>query len=238
MTAAFGLYQRLGLPVPWRPTNKQTPLVIYGASGAVGSFAIQMAIQSNIHPLICVAGKSREFVETLIDKSKGDVVLDYRVGGDELVKEMAAVVLKTGGTLDYAFDCISSHGSYLQISQVLEPRQSKIALILPGATYEGIPPGITQLITYVGDSHKRDEKFSRNEETGTLVGNEEFAFTFFRYFGRGLQKGFFKGHPYEVVPGGLDGVETALINLKEGKASAVKYVFRVGDTKGAGQDGA
>jgi len=59
----------------------------------------------------------------------------------------------------------------------------------------------------------------------------------FRFFGRGLQEGWFKGHPYEVVPGGLGGVEGALKNLKEGRASAVKYVFRIGETEGVRREG-
>jgi len=51
-----------------------------------------------------------------------------------------------------------------------------------------------------------------------------------------LQEGWFTGHPFEVVPGGLGGVEQALRNLKEGKASAVKYVFRIGETAGIGKN--
>jgi len=53
-----------------------------------------------------------------------------------------------------------------------------------------------------------------------------------RYLARGLQSGWFTGHPLEIVPGGLGGVEQALRNLKDGKASAVKYVFKIADTEG------
>jgi NADPH2:quinone reductase len=34
------------------------------------------------------------------------------------------------------------------------------------------------------------------------------------------------------VPGGLGGLETALCNLRDGKASATKYVVRIGETSG------
>jgi len=37
MTAAVGLYQRLGLPEPWKPATSPIPLIVYGASGAVVS---------------------------------------------------------------------------------------------------------------------------------------------------------------------------------------------------------
>jgi NADPH:quinone reductase len=53
----------------------------------------------------------------------------------------------------------------------------------------------------------------------------------FRYIARGLAEGFFKPHPHEVIPGGLEGVEKGLRNLAEGKASAVKYVFKIGEPK-------
>src|SRR5450756_366700 len=80
MTAALGLYQRLGLPPPWRPATGPLPLIIYGAAGAVGSYAIKLAQASNIHPLIVIAGNSMEYVESLISREKGDTIVDYRLG--------------------------------------------------------------------------------------------------------------------------------------------------------------
>ena len=51
-------------------------------------------------------------------------------------------------------------------------------------------------------------------------------------FGKGLRDGWLRGHPVTVVPGGLSGVQEGLANLKNGKASATKYVFRIGETSG------
>ena len=61
---------------------------------------------------------------------------------------------------------------------------------------------------------------------------KDFGAVMFQLFGRGLKEGWFKPRPHEVVPGGLGGVEQALANLKAGKASAIKYVFRIADTEG------
>lgn len=58
--------------------------------------------------------------------------------------------------------------------------------------------------------------------------SRDFGYVYFKLFARGLREGWFKPHPYEVVPGGLSGVETGLTNLKAGKASAVKYIFEIG----------
>ncbi|KAB8230820.1 zinc-binding alcohol dehydrogenase family protein [Aspergillus alliaceus] len=77
-------------------------------------------------------------------------------------------------------------------------------------------------ITIVGSVHKHPE-FENNEELG---------FVFSRYFTRALSMGSLLGHPFQVRPRGLEGVEEALRDLKAGKASAVKYIFRIADTPG------
>ncbi|KAI0517102.1 GroES-like protein [Xylaria bambusicola] len=214
MTSALGLYLRLGLPQPWVPATEPIPLVIYGAASAVGSYAIQLAQKSNIHPLICVAGRSSAHVEKLIDRSKGDVILDYREGGDALVENLKKAA--DGRPLLYAFDAVSEKGSYLNLSKVLA-KGAKITLVLPLKDYSEIPEYIEHYLTNVGAAHK-DAK--------------DFGYVFFRYLARGLHEGWFKPQPQEVVPGGLGGVQQALENLMNGKANAVKYVFRISDTEG------
>ncbi|OCK77360.1 GroES-like protein [Lepidopterella palustris CBS 459.81] len=218
MTAAIGLHIRLSIPLPFLPTPSNfttpVPLVIYGGSSAVGAFALKLAALSNIHPLITIAGAGASYVETLIDRSKGDTIIDYRKGDAAVVSGIKEAL--KGATLRYAFDAVSDHGSYQNIAKVLDPHGA-ITLVLPGKKYEEIPKTATLSLTSVGDAHE-DAK--------------DFAYIYFRYMARGLQEGWFTGHPTEVVPGGLDGVERAMINLKAGKASAVKYIFRIADTGG------
>ena len=59
------------------------------------------------------------------------------------------------------------------------------------------------------------------------IGDEDFGFVFFRLFGKGLKDGWFTGHPFEVLPGGLEGVEKGLACLKAGKNRALKYIFNI-----------
>jgi NADPH:quinone reductase-like Zn-dependent oxidoreductase len=77
LTAVVGLYSsiKLGLPQPWSPATKPTPLLIYGASSAVGYYVLQLALKSNLHPLICIAGRASAHVDKLLDKSKGDAIV-------------------------------------------------------------------------------------------------------------------------------------------------------------------
>ena len=131
----------------------------------------------------------------------------------------------------YAFDAISEHNSFMNISQVLAKQGSKITLVLPWGDFSAIPDYIKQEITMVGCVHMDIEAESSEGKAGIKTGAKDFGYVFFRVFSRGLQEGWLTAHPYEVVPGGLNGLETALSNLKNGVNSATKYVFKIEDTK-------
>lgn len=218
MTAACALYAKLRLPQPWLPATEPIPLVIYGASSAVGYYAIQFALKSNIHPLICVAGRAQDHVEKIIDRSKGDTIVDYRNGNDAVVKGLKDAL--KGQKLEYAFDAVSEKNSYQNIAGALDHKTGKITFVLPGKKYDEIPDSIEKTITRVGVVHGNPDDL------------KDFGYVYFRYISKGLEEGWFKAQPQEVVKGGLDGVEQALKNLKDGKASAVKYIFKIEDTPG------
>ncbi|KAL2002021.1 hypothetical protein VTN02DRAFT_807 [Thermoascus thermophilus] len=222
MTAAIGLFSRLQLPDPWTPSPSSIPLIIYGGSTAVGAYAIKLAVRANIHPLIVVAGGGAHYVEKLIDRTKGDTIIDYRPGPDAVVQGIQDALRSTGHQkVEYAFDAVSAHGSAQNILKVLDPNGT-ITFVLP---YQDIadtfPPTLRHSWTVVGCVH------------GTMGGNDrdkDFGYVYFRYMARGLAEGWFTGHPHEVRQNGLEGVDQALKDLKAGKASAVKYVFRIGET--------
>jgi NADPH2:quinone reductase len=226
MTAALGLFQRLGLPEPWQKNTlvgkafKGEPLLIWGVGSAVGSYALQLAKRAGIGPIVTVAGRSVAHAKQFLDFGAGDVVLDYRDGEDKVIEGIKKAL--GGKKLKYAFDAISEKGSTASVCKVLDPIEGRIALVLPGKEYPMIPKTVHQDITQVGNVH------------GMGQGDEDrdFGYVWFRYFSKGLREGWFKGHPVEVVPGGLAGIEQGLRNLKAGKASAVKYVFRIADTPG------
>lgn len=212
LTAACGLNTKLGLPAPWQPASEPIPLVIYGAASAVGIYTLQLALRANIHPLICIAGKSQDHVKSFIDPSKGDTIIDYRDGDDAVVEGIKKAA--NGAKLLHAYDAISEHNSTINLGNAL-PDGAKITTVLPGSE-EGLRSGVEVHRTMVGSVH--------NEE-------KDLGFVYLRYFAKGLQDGWFKPQPQEVVPGGLGGIQTGLANLKAGKANAIKYVFRISDEK-------
>ncbi|KAK0625384.1 chaperonin 10-like protein [Bombardia bombarda] len=192
MTAAIGLHRRLGLPLPWQalPEGKEyhdIPLVIYGAGSAVGYYATQLALRANIHPLILVAGGSAEkSLVPIIEKEKGDVIVDYR-GGDAAVVEGIKAAIPAGRQLLHAFDAVSEKGSPENLGQVVG-KGGKVTFVLMGEM-AGLGEGVEQSTTMVGGVHNGGEK------------GKDFAFVFFRLFGKGLQEGWFRPQKTRVREG-------------------------------------
>ncbi|UKZ74581.1 hypothetical protein TrVFT333_002251 [Trichoderma virens FT-333] len=230
-TAAVALFARLKLPMPWHPPNKPSPLVIYGASTAVGSFAIKLARHVGVYPIIAVAGSGHAYVETLLDKSRGDAIVDYRRG--EILQDIRQA-LEAAGSRDvyHAIDAICENDSHLLVSRALSTG-GNIALINPGLDYSGLRNGVTKSIVYVGvvNGNVEDDAWLADmEKKDPIPYRRDFGLVWSTLFRRGLYDGWLTAHPYELVPGGLEGVLTALQNLKAGKASANKYVVRIAES--------
>ncbi|KAL2223372.1 putative quinone oxidoreductase [Thermoascus aurantiacus ATCC 26904] len=222
MTAAIALFQRLELPDPWTPSRTPTPLIVYGGSTAVGSYALKLAVRANIHPLIVVAGAGAHYVEKLIDRSKGDTIIDYRAGPDAVVEGIQNALRSTGhDKVEYALDAVSEKGSIETLLRVLDPHGKITFVLWYDEAAKTFPSTLQHSLTVVGAVHG---------QYGGTEKDKDFGYVYFRYFARGLAEGWFSGHPYEVRKDGLDGVEQALKDLKAGKASAVKYVFRIAET--------
>jgi hypothetical protein len=229
MTSALALYRSLALPDPWSAETAElgpTPLIIYGASSAVGIYAVQLALRGNIHPLICVAGRASDYVASFLDPSKGDVVVDYRAG-DAAVVDGVVEALKGYPPVKHVVDAISEGSSIGNIGEVLKRAgekdgkggvKGKVTFVLGE---KEVPQGVEQNFTMVGDVHNNEKQEAK-----------DFGYVYFRYFAKGLSEGWLKGQRTEVRPGGLGAIQAALQDLKDGKASAVKYIFRIAETEG------
>jgi NADPH2:quinone reductase len=220
------------LPPPWCPrpaASPPLPFIVYGASSALGAFSIKFAKASNIHPIIAIGGGSKEYAASLLDESKGDTWVDYRQG-IEFMKKHVKEALGDAAAL-HAVDCISDKGTWIPIAQMLS-QGGQMSVFTGSNKYDEteIPSNVAIKYTYVGSIHSgvylpQMPKQPRPEVVETAP---EFAYVLFRYMSRMLLKGTFEGHPYEVIPGGLEGVATGLQRLKNGEARGKKFIYRIG----------
>jgi NADPH2:quinone reductase len=226
------MYCWQGLPPPWSPRPSYAeplPFIVYGASSALGAFSIKFAKASNIHPIIAIGGGSKEYASGLLDERLGDTWIDYREG---IEKMKANVKLALGSTPAlHAVDCISEKGTWIPVSQMLSPG-GQVSVFSGANAYDEseIERDVIIKYNYVGAAHSGAylPTMPKQPEKGVVTNAPEFAFVLFRYISRMLSTGRFEGHPYEIIPGGLQGVATGLQRLKNGEARGRKFVYRIG----------
>ncbi|KAJ4349465.1 uncharacterized protein N0V89_008080 [Didymosphaeria variabile] len=224
ITAALGLYRTLSLPPPWAPRTLPGPLLIYGGSTAVGAFAIKLARAANLHPIMAVAGNGLGLVSSLLDSAAGDVALDYRNGPEQLQRDIGNALTASHVKAAHAvFDAVSENASWDACTPFLMA-DTPLATVLPYPETAHLPGGTAQAqLVMSGDVH---------DVFGVKAGGRDFGYVMMRAFARGLQEGWFSGHPFEVVPGGLYGVQSGLERLSKGEVSAKKLVYRIEETTG------
>ena len=235
LTAALTLFRRLVYPAPWKTATNSTPLIVYGASSALGSFTIKLARLANIHPIIAIGGGSSEGVRALLEAELGDAFVDYRSGTDTMLRDVAAAL--KGRKTKHGIDSISSNKTWIPLSTMLDPEGQSLLSVVSGAhAYEDeeIPTGVKILYTYVGSGHTGAylPAMPKQPDAEEVKGDVVFAGMFFRWLEGALAKDEIVGHPFVVTPGGLEGVGLSLRSLQEGKAKGRKFVCRVAETPG------
>lgn len=220
MTAAIGLFRRIGLPEPSADGTasaeaKGKGVLIWGASSSVGAFAVQLAKRAGLY-VIGIAGAGGDLAKSL----GADVVVDYR-GKASLVEDLkAAIAAAKGITFNHAYDAITSTSgdstTTLQLAQALQPQGGFLTTVLPSKEETepasvGFPSNVKLDRTMVGTAHD-------------LATDGKFAEKWFRILGQWLEDGKLKANTVKVMPGGLAGVKEGLRLLKENKVSGEKLV--------------
>lgn len=221
-TAAVGLFVDLDIPAPFMPKPNEEagtkhPLLIYGVTTAVGAFVAKFARLAGMSPIIGIAGRAGDFAETLVDH-----VIDYRQGDSKVLSAIETILKEEGlgEKIPTVFDAISEQGSLELTTKFIDPNGT-VATVLPPEMFAKdkeafrYPEGVKA-------------RFIKAHRVFDL--DKDFAFVWGSYMERLLEDGRLQGHPYEVVPGGLRGVITGLQNLRDKKASAIKYVYRIKET--------
>jgi NADPH2:quinone reductase len=164
-----------------------------------------------------------------------DTIVDYRHGPEKMKADVQAAL----GSLEafHAFDCISSKGTWIPITQMVAPNGGQVSVVSGANAYDEaeIPGGVKIKYVYVGTAHDGAYIATMPKQPADKEASEsaiEFAYVFFRYLTRMLAKGTYEGHPYEVIPGGLNGVGEGLQRLKSGQSHGNKFVYRIEETPG------
>lgn len=155
-----------------------------------------------------------------------------------MVDAVRAKLEKDGLECFHAVDAISSNGTWIPVSKMLAASRqgmwSYLSVVSSANRYEeeGIKEGVRIVYTYVGAAHEGAYKPGMPKQPVDLEevkGDPEWVAQFFKYVEGMLADESLTGHPWEVVDGGLEGVEKGLNWLKEGRARGVKYVYRIGE---------
>ena len=136
-----------------RVTAGQTVL-IHGAAGNVGAYAVQLANQAGLHVFATAAAADREYVRHL----GAERVADYRSGKfDELLTEVDVVLDTVGGDTQQ------------RSLRVLKPDGILVSVVSPVPEDEQKRYGIRAAFFYVNVTTARLNKIAERFDNGTLV---------------------------------------------------------------------
>ena len=138
------MYQSLGLPTPYEEPSKDLPLLVYGASSAVGLYVLQIAKASGWKVFAVCSPKNFDLVKSL----GADATFDYR---DPQVS--SKIRDASEGKIQLAVDAISEHASAKIIVGALSSEGGKIATVLPYSedAKAALGPKVTQELSVAYD---------------------------------------------------------------------------------------
>ena len=230
-TAAVTLFRRQGLAAPWeegaKERNKGKVLLVYGVSGALGCFCVKLAKLAGVKGVIAVGGGSSDYLRGSLGED--NVYVDYRLGWEEVTKQVREAVKERGWDVRYGVDCVSQDGSWVHISQMMDGGVLSVVNGKNRYDEEGIRPDVEISYTFVGTVHMGEylEHMPKQPAEQEVEGDIEFARHFFTWLEEATKQGMMKGHPYQVIEGGLDGVVTGLNMLRDGEAKGKKIVYQI-----------
>ena len=210
--------------------------MVNGAASAVGAFVVKFArMNPLIRPIVGTAspGASADYA-----KSVGcDVVVDYRQETETVVEELRKGL--GGAECHHVFDANNNN---------VKSVQYLTACLTPVAPGSGIKNKFSGTLPVSGKSPYPDiEKIEAtlreadcwaeqiwvgNVHEDKIDGAKIFGAIASKIMEIGLAEGTFSGHPYEVIPNGLDGVYGGLVKLRDRKGGNSKLIYRIAETPG------
>ncbi|QGA21042.1 hypothetical protein EYB26_008752 [Talaromyces marneffei] len=219
-TVMQGLYQKaLKLNLPDDPVKTDIPVLIYGGSTATGALGIQFAKLSGYTVITACSPRNFDYVKSL----GADKWFDYNepnVGAQ--IREY------TQNKLEYAWDTVSEEGSAKICSDALtsEPGAKYGNILNVKSPREDVETVNTLMYTVFGEAFK----FGKGAELPAIPEDFEYTKKFIALTEKLLAEGKLKAHRVKLGADGLKGVLKGLNDMKAGKVSGEKLVYRVEET--------
>jgi NADPH:quinone reductase-like Zn-dependent oxidoreductase len=221
-TAAMGIYRRLGYPLD-KPITERKTIVVWGASGSVGQYAVQLAKLVGLR-VIGVAGAGAPVAKI----SGCDVVVDYRQG-QTLAQIKQAL---DDEQLQHGFDAVSEPPTTSQLASLIAPSTKDAKVVMVLYPHEPLPTHIQYLQTSVFSIYGEEVRHGANV-VPAMPEDTEFAKRFFPALEGWLREGGkIIPNKITIVEGGLEGVREGFRRMREKEVSGEKLVFRIAETPG------
>ncbi|WBW72717.1 dehydrogenase [Schizosaccharomyces osmophilus] len=221
-TASQGIHQRIGLPLP-RPDGSANPsrrkwFLVWGASSAVGQYAVQLAKLGGCDVVAICSDKNAEKIKKL----GASFVFDYH--DCQVVEKIKQA---TDDSVFFGFDAISLPQTITKCIMAfsLEAKAAKLITVL--GPPENPREEAVDIITAFSFS-LFNEKFDFYGET-VQGNNEDYEHTtkLFEVLPTLLEKGIIVANSIREFKGGLEVIPDALREFSSGNHSAVKFVINV-----------
>ncbi|KAF2797427.1 zinc-binding dehydrogenase [Melanomma pulvis-pyrius CBS 109.77] len=220
LTAALSLWDALRLPAsPEKPLASASPpvyVLVYGASTASGTMALQLLKLSGITPIATCSPRNFSLV-----KSYGaSHVFDY---ADENTAE--AIRRLTGNKLEYALDCITDNFSVACCYNTIARTGGRyITLELCPTEMRPKRRAVKHDWIFALDIFGEPIPLSKGYERAASPETHRFAIHWYRVFQGLINEGKLRAHPLHELEGGLEGVKEGVRLLKTGSISGEKFV--------------
>ncbi|KAB8291214.1 hypothetical protein EYC80_009901 [Monilinia laxa] len=221
-TVALGLYKYMSLALLTFPLSKpyserKTPILIYGGSSATGTLAIQFAKVSGLEVITTSSPRNFQLLKDL----GANHVLDYH---DSTCGANIRCLAKN--ELHHVFDTIATPSSAQICADALSTSADNLYVNLVGVK---MPRDDVKNIFFLGYSVTGEEYEIEGDIWPAAYEDFELGKKMFVLLEGLLENGMIRNHPLRTMNDGLARILEGMSDMKEGKVSGEKLVYRIGE---------
>ncbi|KAH7101716.1 GroES-like protein [Auriculariales sp. MPI-PUGE-AT-0066] len=234
-TAAMAVFHRLGFDAPWlaakQATHKDTPLLVWAGSTAVGIFVVQLGKLAGLRVATTASKRNQDLVKSF----GADFVVDHN---DADASQQLKAWAEPFGGFRHAVDCYSNYGSTRKTSFAMaqgggeiirilaDPEKTELADLAAGVKTTHILVYTSLTKTPVTDVLE-DFKYWQSVHVTADQTDFEFIVQWNVHLPELINNGSVKPLPRKHIDGGLTAIPQGLDYLRSGKASAEKVTFTI-----------